>query len=163
MIDFKFSEKEKELLKELRKAIVDYAIREHVYFKWVNYGEYDFSKEDPYDRFKKDFPCLDGLCVARKRTADHKHYIDCRLDLKTYLFYFYLDDGLILAQTFSFQDKNLQDKLKNDCTNPAIKEEVLQTVINGMKTVKFEDFFRIVDGDDSFFLENGVVVDLYEC
>lgn len=163
MVDFEVSEKEKELFKELRKAIVDYAVREHVYFGWINYGEHDFSKESPYKRFEKDYPNLDGLCIARKRTPDRKHYIDCRLDLKTYLFYFYLDDELILEKTFSFQNKDLQDKLKKNYKDLATREEILRVVINEIKTVKFEDFFSAVDKDYIYCLENGEIIELYEC
>ena len=141
------------LLEDLKRTIIDYA-------------NYEFSEDNPYEAFDKLYPDLEHISLAFTRTPDDKHTIQYEINAENKSWTQYVDDMPIRTESF------LEDGVS--------EQEAINNMIEVIKVSSFDDLVSIdsedlrnalgleIDDDGNFYdplakdLDNDGVPDRYD-
>lgn len=108
------------LLEDLKRTIIDYA-------------NYEFSEDNPYEAFDKLYPDLEHISLAFTHTPDDKHTIQYEINAENKSWTQYVDDMPIRTESF------LEDGVS--------EQEAINNMIEVIKMSSFDDFVS-VDQED---------------
>lgn len=141
------------LLEDLKRTIIDYA-------------NYEFSEDNPYEAFDKLYPDLEHISLAFTHTPDDKHTIQYEINAENKSWTQYVDDMPIRTESF------LEDGIS--------EQEAVNNMIEVIKMSSFDDFVSVdredlkkvlgleIDDDGNFYdplgkdLDNDGVPDRYD-
>lgn len=141
------------LLEDLKRTIIDYA-------------NYEFSEDNPYEAFDKLYPNLEHISLAFTHTPDDKHTIQYEINADNKSWTQYVDDMPIRTESF------LEDGIS--------EQEAINNMIDVIKVSSFDDLVSIdsedlrnalgleIDDDGNFYdplakdLDNDGVPDRYD-
>ena len=141
------------LLEDLKRTIIDYA-------------NYEFSEDNPYEAFDKLYPDLEHISLAFTHTPDGKHTIQYEINAENKSWTQYVDDMPIRTESF------LEDGIS--------EQEAINNMIEVIKMSSFDDLVSVdsedlrnalgleIDDDGNFYdplakdLDNDGVPDRYD-
>lgn len=141
------------LLEDLKRTIIDYA-------------NYEFSEDNPYEAFDKLYPDLEHISLAFTHTPDDKHTIQYEINAENKSWTQYVDDMPIRTESF------LEDGVS--------EQEAINSMIEVIKMSSFDDLVSVdredlkkalgleIDDDGNFYdplskdLDNDGVPDRYD-
>ncbi len=141
------------LLEDLKRTIIDYA-------------NYEFSEDNPYEAFDKLYPDLEHISLAFTHTPDDKHTIQYEINAENKSWTQYVDDMPIRTESF------LEDGVS--------EQEAINNMIEVVKMSNFDDFVSVdredlkktlgleIDDDGNFYdplakdLDNDGIPDRYD-
>ena len=141
------------LLEDFKRTIIDYA-------------NYEFSEDNPYEAFDKLYPDLEHISLAFTHTPDDKHTIQYEINAENKSWTQYVDDMPIRTESF------LEDGVS--------EQEAINNMIEVIKMSSFDDLISVdredlkkalgleIDDDGNFYdplakdLDNDGIPDRYD-